>query len=48
MWGFGGWKVSGKCCVWGVLGGSFIREWWGGRGRSGGSIWGEGMFNYSW
>ncbi|CAG8783740.1 3406_t:CDS:2 [Dentiscutata erythropus] len=27
-----------RYCVWNVLEKSFIREWWGGRGRSGGSI----------
>ena len=35
---FGGLRVNGRYCVWSVLGRGFIREWWIGRGRSGGSI----------
>ena len=40
---FEGWVVVIRYCAWGVLGRNFISEWWGGRGRSGGSIGGGGM-----
>ena len=42
--GFEGLGVGIRYFVWGVWGGSFIGGWWGGRGRSGGSIGGGGMF----
>ena len=44
---FEGLGVVIRYCVWSVLGKSFMGEWWDGRGRSGGSIGGGGMFNYS-
>ena len=41
---FEGLGVVIRYCVWSVLGKSFMGEWWDGRGRSGGSIGGGGMF----
>jgi hypothetical protein len=42
---FEGLGVVIRCFVWSVLERSFIRRWWGGRGRSGGNISGEDISN---